>query len=81
MNIKEIHVGEYYKLTSIKKSRPGCSETYFELFKNTPMLVTEKLNNFNNKNIIRIQSMVNTGNKYELVSFWCSPYDLKEIKE
>jgi len=81
LKIKDVHVGQSYILSDNKKSRLGCSWMYFDTFKNTKVLVTEKLNNFNNKNTIRIQNLSSKDDTYELVSFWCSPYDLKEIPD
>jgi hypothetical protein len=78
MNIKDIEVGEYYKLASNRKSRVGCAKDFFEKLHNKEVLVLNKLNNFNNKNIIQIQGVCEVDDHFELVNFWCSPYDLKE---
>jgi hypothetical protein len=78
MNIKDIEVGEYYKLASNRKSRVGCAEDFFKKLHNKEVLVLNKLNNFNNKNTIHIQGLDQNGNSLSLVSFWCSPYDLKK---
>lgn len=78
MKIKDIEVGQNYKLISSKKSRVGCAAPYFELFKDEDLLVLSKYNNFNNKNIVQVQGVCQKGDIIELVSFWCSPYDLKE---
>jgi len=78
MKVKDITVGEYYILASDKKSRMGCSTEYFKKLWNTEVLVLNKLNNFNNKNTINIQGISKIGDSFELVSFWCSPYDLKK---
>jgi len=81
MKLKDIKVGENYELISKRKSRVGCSKEYFEVFKKTPVTVLKRLNNFNNKNILQIQGVIHDEilGPMELVNFWCSPYDLKEI--
>ena len=81
MKIKDVHVGHHYTLSIGKRSRKGCSEVFFDIFKDKDVLVLNKLNNFNNKNTINIQGICERNGTYELVSFWCSPYDLKAIKE
>jgi len=78
MNSKDINVGEYYVLASNKKSREGCSKEYFKKLWNVKVMVVKKLNNFNNRNTIYIQGLVETNGSFNLVSFWCSPYDLKK---
>jgi hypothetical protein len=78
MKAKDIEVGEYYILASNKKSRMACSAEYFTKLRNQEVLVLTKLNNFNNNNTIQIQGICKTDKHFELVSFWCSPYDLKE---
>jgi hypothetical protein len=69
MNIKDIEVGEYYKLASNRKSRVGCAKDFFEKLHNKEVLVLNKLNNFNNKNIIQVQGLHQNGNSLSLVSF------------
>jgi len=76
MRVKDIYVGEYYILKSDKKSKVGCSFRYFKEFQNTQVLVLNKLNAFNNRNTVRIQGLSENNGKFELVSFWVSPYDL-----
>jgi hypothetical protein len=81
MNLKDIKVGEEYELVSKKKSRPGCADVYFDKFKKQPITVIKKLQNFKNKNILYIQGILHDEDigPVELINFWCSPYDLKEI--
>lgn len=79
MKIKEVLVGGHYMLAASKKSKVGGSGLYFELLKGEQVFVLNKLNNFNNKNTVHIQGICHNDNHFELVSFWCSPYDLKEI--
>jgi hypothetical protein len=79
MKIKEIEVGHQYILNASKKSRLGCSEEYFKVFLGERVIVLNKLNNFNNKNTVNIQGICYYNKQYELVSFWCSPYDLREL--
>ena len=78
MKAKDIEVGEYYILASNKKSRTACSKEYFTKLWKQEVLVLTKLNNFNNSNTIQIQGICKSEDHFELVSFWCSPYDLKE---
>jgi hypothetical protein len=78
MKLKDINVGEYYILASNKKSKVACAEYYFQKLWKHEVLVLTKLNNFNNKNIIQIQGVCEVDDHFELVNFWCSPYDLKE---
>ncbi len=78
MKIKDIYIGKEYKLISDRKSTVGCSSKYFSIFKNKQVVVLNKLNNFNNKNTIHIQGLCQLNDVFELVSFWCSPYDLVE---
>jgi len=77
MNMKEIKTGEEYVLNSGEKSRPGCAKNYFGFFKNKTVTILKKLNNFKNKNIIQVQGLYHDETESYLVSFWCSPYDLK----
>jgi hypothetical protein len=77
MKLKEIEVGERYILSSSKKSRVGCSEEFFELFKGCELRVLKKLNSHTNKNTVYVEGLNQIGNYPTLVSFWCSPYDLK----
>jgi len=81
MKLKDIQVGEDYELISKKKSRPGCSEEFFEEFRHHSVTVLKKLNSFHNKNILKIQGVIHDeiSGPVKLVNFWCSPYDLKEI--
>ena len=74
MNQKDIKEGGVYILSGSKNSNPGCSKEYFEKFRNEEVMVTKILKNFNNKNTVHIHGI----NEDTLVSFWCSPYDLKE---
>ena len=75
MKAKDIEIGEEYELVSYKKSRPGCSESYFKQFMNSKVLVLKKFNNFYSKNTIKIQVLDHELS--QLITFWCSPYDLK----
>jgi len=79
MNIKDIIVGDKYILYNHKKSRVGLSWKYFKYFQGQELIVTSKYQNFNNKNIVQIQGMYSFNDEYSLITFWCSPYDLKEI--
>jgi len=79
MKIKDIVPGEYYILARDKKSRIGCAKGCFKNMLNQKIQVLKKLNNFNNSNTIYIQGIQKNDTGFELVSFWCSPYDLKEI--
>jgi len=81
MNLKDIEVGEAYILSSAKKSRVGCSAEFFNTLKNKPVTVLKKLNNYNNKNIIKIMGTIPEEDIVKFITFWCSPYDLREIKE
>lgn len=80
MKIKEIELGSEYTLTSNTNSRVGTARLYFEEFNNKKVTVLNKLNNYSNKNIINIQGICLVGDSYQLVSFWCSPHDLKIIQ-
>jgi len=81
MKTKEIEVGQFYLLGSMNHSRVGSSSKYFKSLQGESVLVIEKLNNYGNKNTIRIQGIHLNQDTYEGVSFWCSPYDLKPHKE
>jgi len=79
MKNKDIIVGNHYILASNKKSTMGCARKYFKDLQNCEVQVIKKLNNFHNKNTIFINGIFQNGNNFDLVGFWCSPYDLKEI--
>lgn len=78
MKIKDVKVGGNYILAASKKSRIGGAKEYFERLLGESVFVLNKLNNFNNKNTVLIQGICQKDQHFELVSFWCSPYDLKE---
>jgi hypothetical protein len=80
MKIKDVHVGEKYTLTGCKHSTPGASLEFFKILADKEVHVVSKLNNFNNKNTICIQGIVPQKDKFIAVSFWCSPYDLRQKK-
>ena len=76
MNQKDIKEGGVYILNGAKNSNQGCSKKYFKKFRNEEVMVTKILKNFNNKNTVYIHKIDDNA----LVSFWCSPYDLKELQ-
>lgn len=80
MKLKDIQVGGEYILGPPRHSRTGCSTEYFDTLENKPVTVITKLNNYNNKNTIQIIGMIDKETQVEIVTFWCSPYDLK-LKE
>jgi hypothetical protein len=77
LKTKEIELGGKYILASKKKSRVGCSGEYFDIYKNTPVYVLKKYNNFDRRNNIKIQIV--DIERSRLVNFWCSAYDLKQF--
>jgi hypothetical protein len=79
MKLKDIVVGQNYKLKSKNKSRVGCARTYFNRFLNNQITVLKKLNNFYNRNTVYIQGFEQREDGPKLINFWCSPYDLKEL--
>jgi hypothetical protein len=78
MNIKDIIVGNYYKLSSKRASRTGCSLPFFKEFYNQEVLVLKKLNNFGSKNTVQVQGILSEKDNHKLVSFWCSNHDLQD---
>jgi len=76
---KDIIIGGNYILASGRRSRMGCSKDFFKKLINTKVNVIDKLNNFNNKNTVQIQGIIENNTRFELITLWCSPYDLKEL--
>jgi len=79
MKIKEVIIGNQYKLLGRRNSNGGCSKDYFKLLKGKPVQVLTKLSNFKNSNTVQVQGVCEINNETLLVEFWCSSFDLAEL--
>ena len=81
MTTKNIILDSKYILKSSSKSIAGCAAKYFAALSGKEVKVISKINNFNNANTIKIEALCENFSSVELVSFWCSPYDLEPINK
>lgn len=72
MKHKEIIIGHEYILKSSKNSNPAASKKYFRILANKVVRVVDKYNDLKNKNVVRIEGIVDNS----IIEMWCSPYDL-----
>lgn len=72
MKHKEILIGQEYILKSERYSRPAASLKYFKALRNKVIRVVDKYNDLKNKNVIRIEGILDDN----IIEMWCSPYDL-----
>jgi hypothetical protein len=79
MKVKDIELGVSYKLNSRIASTVGCASKAFSLFMNKEIIALKKLHNYKANNDVFVQGFDEIGNS--LYSFWCSAFDLREVKK
>jgi hypothetical protein len=76
MKVRDIVIGDEYLLSTIRSSSQGCSSQFFQKFHDTKVMVLKKLINYKANNDVFVQ--VHDQVENNLVSFWCSAFDLSE---